>query len=503
MTRVYVELGDSVRTGDVLVQLDNADVADKVRDAKTSLESAELALEQLREPATELELMQAQNNLTNAQESKTDAQEDLEEAYEDGFVAVSDAFTDLPTALTELDDVLFGTDFGQNQWNLDYYISVGQTTTLRSRAYDDFKTAEAAYEANAESYRTTSRLASNEEVADLLEETYVTLQLTADAIKSVNNLIQYYQDEQTSNGRQISSISTTHLSTLSSNSSRVNSHISSIFSVRRSIDTAESDIVSAERTIAERTETLAELQSEPDALDIRGKEITIQEKKNALADAYETYADYRIVALFDGIVTDVDALAGEHVTTAQSLVSLTTEQKRVTISLNEVDISNVSVGQEALITFDAVEDLEILGHVSEVDLVGTVTSGVVTYDVEVMFDEDDERIKPGMTALVDTIVAESSNTFVVQNSAITEQDGQSSITVLERGVPQQYTVTLGVCNDTHCEIYTDLAEGTEVVIKTVAASDDTNESDDESNGRSGFGVPGMGGGPPDGGGPRE
>ncbi|MDD5433706.1 MAG: hypothetical protein PHE77_03610, partial [Candidatus Pacebacteria bacterium] len=56
------------------------------------------------------------------------------------------------------------------------------------------------------------------------------------------------------------------------------------------------------------------------------------------------------------------------------------------ISLNEVDVAKVKIGQRAIITFDAIDELEITGKVEDVDTIGTVSQGVVSYNVKIIFD---------------------------------------------------------------------------------------------------------------------
>jgi len=62
-----------------------------------------------------------------------------------------------------------------------------------------------------------------------------------------------------------------------------------------------------------------------------------------------------------------------------------------------VDIANVSMGQEVVLTLDALNGVEMTGKVEKMDSLGTVASGVVTYNVTIDFDSLDERIKPEMS----------------------------------------------------------------------------------------------------------
>jgi HlyD family secretion protein len=101
------------------------------------------------------------------------------------------------------------------------------------------------------------------------------------------------------------------------------------------------------------------------------------------------------VAPFDGILATFTAKVGE--SSGSSVGTLITEQKVAVISFNEVDAASIKIGQKAKLTLMAITGLTIPGTVVEIDSVGTVSSGVVTYDVKIAFDKDDERVKAGMS----------------------------------------------------------------------------------------------------------
>ena len=136
-------------------------------------------------------------------------------------------------------------------------------------------------------------------------------------------------------------------------------------------------------------------------------------------------ADYTVRAPFDGVIAEFNVKKGDTVSAGSSVGMLVTKQQIATISLNEVDAAKVKVGQKATLIFDAVSDLTITGEVAEVDAVGTVSQGVVSYNVKVVFDVQDERIKPGMTVTANIIISSKPNVLMVKTSAIKNQDGSS------------------------------------------------------------------------------
>jgi HlyD family secretion protein len=168
------------------------------------------------------------------------------------------------------------------------------------------------------------------------------------------------------------------------------------------------------------------------------------------------------------------------------------------VQVNEVDIPNVSIGQRATMTFDAIEGFTATGKVEKVDSLGTITQNVVTYNVTIGFDSLDNRIKPEMSASASIITGVKQDVLIVPNSAVKSQESTSYVEVLNEGtVPQQVNVEVGTANDTETEIVSGVKAGDKVVTQTVSAGSSTNvNTNSNSQRRSSGGFFGLGGGPP-------
>ncbi len=131
-------------------------------------------------------------------------------------------------------------------------------------------------------------------------------------------------------------------------------------------------------------------------------------------------------------------------------------------------------------TFSAIEDLSLTGTVVEVNSVGTVSQGVVSYDVKIVLDAQDDRIKPQMTVSADIAVEQSIDVLTVPNGAIkTDDSGLEYVEVLDftgaldsSGVvsnktPEIKYVVTGLADDTNTEIKSGLDAGVYVVTRTV------------------------------------
>lgn len=489
LTKVNVQVGQKVKAGDLIAQLDSSDAVQAVRDAEVSLETARLSQERLYEPPDDLSLLQSQNFLTQAQEAKLKAEDDLRSAYDDSYNTVSDAFLDFPGVISGLHDVLFLATASSSQANIDYYSDAtlrydDRATTFAQDARDTYDAARTAYDDNFETFKASSRASSEAELESLLDQTYEAAKEISEAIRAANNLIQFYQNTLIVRDQTPKSVSNTQLSSLNGYTGQINSHLSKLLSAKNSFKNSRDAIVGAERTIVERTASLEKLQAAPDPLDVRSQELSVQQRQTALADARAKLADYVVRAPFAGTVVAVNVEKGDAVSSGTAVATLVTDEQIIEITLNEVDVAQVKVGQPATVTFDALPDLTLTGSVAQVDAVGTTSQGVVNYGVQLSLDTQDERVKPGMSVSVAIIIVTKMDVLLVPNAAVKTANGGQYVEVLDEAqitaaaaggvtsavAPQRQTVEIGVANDESTEILSGLAEGQTIVVRTATSS---------------------------------
>jgi RND family efflux transporter MFP subunit len=412
--------------------------------------------------------------------------------------------------MSGLNNILFSYDLSQSQENIDYYNDAvknydKKVTQYRDDAYNLYQTARAAYDKNFADYKAASRSSDNAAIESLINETYDTTKSIAEAVKSANNLIQFYEDQLTSRNLNPKAVADTHLASLNSYTGKTNTHLLNLLTIENTIQADKQAIINADRTISEKQASIAKLQAGTDALDIQTQELNIKQKENALLDAKEKLADYSIHAPFDGIVSKVDIKKGDSASTGTAVATMITEQQIAEVSLNEVDAAKVKVGQKATLTFDAVDNLSITGKVLEIDTIGTVSQGVVSYTVKIGFDTQDQRVKPGMSVSAAIVTDVKADVLAVPNSAVKSQNGQNYVEILNPddqtaiagasqveaiAAPKQQTIEIGLANDTSTEIVSGLKQGDNVVIQTISPTTTTTTSSSSS----GLRIPGLTGG---------
>ncbi len=469
LTYIGVKAGQQVSAGQVLASVDSRDAQRAVRDAQIGLESAQIALEKMRHD-------QETGAVTTA--------DDLTQSYKDAYSRVSDAFLDLPNIIELARGVLYDdtvSPIGGCSPNICEYVELTSQDfrsgflPITARAESDYKLAKDVYDSNFAAYQNVRFDASPEEITAILKTAEKTAQILAQAVKSEQTMLDTlvteikYEADLKLRGGEVPQQVTTYQNNIDSAVSNLNSILLSLGNARRSIESAQTSLEDAALT---------------NPTDIRSQENTVAQRQAALEDAQVNLSDYTVRASFSGVVANSDIKVGDSVSGSTIIATLLTKQSIAEISLNEIDVSKVEVGQKATLTFDAIDSLTIAGEVSEIDTLGTVSQGVVTYDVKIGFDTQDERVKPGMSVSAAIITDAKQDVLMVPNSAIKTTGGISyaevpqdptglsanTAGVVLNPAPKQQSVEVGVANDSMTEITGGLKEGDLVVTRTITSS---------------------------------
>ena len=213
-------------------------------------------------------------------------------------------------------------------------------------------------------------------------------------------------------------------STASGARSSADSSISSLTSSLQSYKNAQTNLANDEQSLA-----LKVAPANPD--DVTVAKSSLDNANANLANAEQNYASRIITAPFDGQIGGLTAQLGQQVSSSDSLGTLITAQRVINVSLNEVDASKVVANDAVQITFNALPGVAIAGHVNFIDPLGTVSQGVVNYNVQVVLDEQNDLIKTGMTAIANIATVDHPNTLMVPNSAIVTSGNQKYVLVAQ------------------------------------------------------------------------
>jgi len=139
----------------------------------------------------------------------------------------------------------------------------------------------------------------------------------------------------------------------------------------------------------------------------------------------------------------------------------------------ETDAAKLAANQTASLTFDAIPNLTISGHVLRVSPNATVVSNVVDYYVSFVLNRTDPRLREGMTANAAVTVAQADNAVRVPNAAVHTTGGATTVTVLTGGQQVSTEVVTGIVGDTYTEIKAGLNQGDVVVLPSLRTTGTT------------------------------
>ena len=229
------------------------------------------------------------------------------------------------------------------------------------------------------------------------------------------------------------------------------------------------EIMLAEAKLADAQRAWEQVKDGPNPDDIAAAQAAVEAAKATLEQVH-------ILAPFAGTITDVNILPGDLVSSDSNAFRIDDlSSVLVDVQVSEVDVNNLKVGQQAQLTFDAVPNKDYNAEVEEIGVVGTSSQGVVNYPVTLKITNPDANLKPGMTAAVNTVIAEHQDVLTVPNQALRATGGQRTVTVLFEGQQIQVPVTVGLTNETMSEVSgSQLQEGDTVLINASAATTNTN-----------------------------
>lgn len=172
----------------------------------------------------------------------------------------------------------------------------------------------------------------------------------------------------------------------------------------------------------EKGQLLAVLTSDSAEQQVKNARLSYNDASSSLSDAYDTLDNYTITAPITGTVLSKTVKAGDKLSKGQSgstAMAIIADMSKVkfTISVDELDISKMEVGQKVTVTADALENQIFEGYIDNVSIVGTTSNGVTTYPITVIIEEYGDLI-PGMNVDASIVVSEAKDALKIPLSAV-------------------------------------------------------------------------------------
>ncbi|HKC19986.1 MAG TPA: biotin/lipoyl-binding protein [Candidatus Dormibacteraeota bacterium] len=472
LTAIDVTVGDHVSAGQTLATIDSSAEQTALDQAQANLATAEANLQSVETPLTQNQITQLQDSVNTAQQTYNDtvAQVNLTNSQDAAQVTADQSQLTLDQSI--LNNSL---TYQQDQQKL----ATDQATlqTAETTFNNDATCKGVAFASYSAQCLTEFTAVSNAQTAVTLDQGKVNTDASAVNLdqSKLNADTTKQQNDKTSG--------------------------------QRSINQAAASLTGAQDQLKTQTE------SKPNQ--IASAKANVLSAQAAVATAQQNLGETTLTAPMDGEVNSINGVVGETVasgggttpeapgsqaplptTTANSafMVIGNVSGLEVVIPFAESDASRLAFNDDAQVTFDAVPNLTISGHVIAVGTAATVTSGVVNYYATVVLNQVDKALKQGMTANATVTVSKSSNALTVPNLAITHSGGQAFVTVYASGQQVATPIDTGVVGDQYTEVVGGLNDGEQVVLPTVRAATGTGTTRGLGGGFGGGGVRVGGGG---------
>jgi HlyD family secretion protein len=452
VAELYVDLGQTVQTGDLLLKLDTAELERARASAQQTLLIQENNLAQLLAPASAADIASADVSVTSAQAALDDllagpTENEIASAEADVRAANADVAA-ASARLNELTEAAGPEEIRAAELELEAAQiaatqAAEQHSTILVTEPNDFLSAETLaeleYAARANAVQANARLAAAQEALAALQ-----------------------------NGDQ--------------NSAAAAQAGLAAAIAQRDLAQAQLDLLLAGASgaqIAAATANLAQAIANRDQL-LRGPseaqivtaEVAVEQARLALAQAENNLARATLAAPFAGTITAITVSQGEQATgVVMELVDNNTLE--VVLNIDEVDMADLALGQPATVTLETWPGVAIPGEVASIAPRATADdSALVTYEVYLTLDESDLPILVGMTANADLVTAQKEAVLLLPNAAINvdRATGTYSVNLVTQNdgsAPPATTetpVTIGLRDGRYTEITSGLEAGDEVMI---------------------------------------
>ena len=459
-----VAAGHTVTAGQVLATIDPAAYQQALDQARSDRQAAEEKLADLMEPATELDIAQADLEVAKAEHSLAQAKQDLIDLRTQDLTDLQNAVRNAQDDITvaERQQTLAAHDnLAKSERDLQYAVGWHQ------RRIADLQKLVAENKANLEQKQeiTTEQEKLAEIQADLAQvsaERQLALQSAAAQVVTARTALAQAQQD-----------------------------LADAKQGGDEIDVARMQLAikEAEVSLAAAKDTRSQLDEGADATELTAAQAAVDKKRLAVQDAEQALAGTQLTAPFAGTILQTHVNAGDNIAANTQILTLANlQQLQVLASVDETTIRRVAAGQPAQITFDALPGQTLAGQVGEVPLQGSLQGGVMVYEVPISVDgAQNLPLLTGMTANVQIQTGQAANALLIPSMALQKVSGMYQVLVADpadpAAEPQAVPVEVGLSDGAYTQIVRGLNDGDQVVVQMSSA--------DSNNAFGGFGGGGF------------
>jgi HlyD family secretion protein len=436
VAKVNVKVGDQVKAGDVLLEIDPATAPANIISAQSDLINTQKSLDDLRNSQT-----------TQAQALK--ALEDAQDAYDNRDLNQS---LKLAQAEVTLVNAQKAVDDAQRVRTNMNYPRANQTTIDGAQAFYDLKEEELKKAKQA--YNNVRDLPADD------PERNMRLLKQTDAQKARDQALATLNWYKGKNSEQDLAEADANLAQAKVQLEQAKLDVENAKGGLR-----EADVELLKAKLADAQRSYDQVKNGPNATDVAALEARI-------AAAQATLDTLKVKAPFDGEVLVLNDMVGDVVNVGEIATMISNRSKLyVEVQVDESDIASVKNGDPADVSVDVLPDATLKGHVSSINPVGSTIANLVKYAVRVDLDDSPQNMLLGSTADVSIQIGTPSEKLVVPINAV--QNDSTGEYVMKQGTdgkPVRVNVTSGEIVGDKVVVSGNLHENDTVIINTLSQS---------------------------------
>lgn len=420
IVKINAAVGDDVKKGDILAELDSSQAFAQLQSAKAALENSQHQYDKLIYGLTK-------EDIKIYQDAVTSAKHDLQAAYDSSLNTLSDAYIKIYNAYTKAASL-------QN----DYFGATDQ---------NGIKVSESRNDINSNMQDIKNELDGDTDTA--LSRMLVVLDNVYNDLKIIR--------EQCDEGIYYSKVSTTDKASLDTQKGYINTALTNVTTSQQDINSYKIALQKAEDNLALKTATPRQEDINIYRSEVDQAQANVNLYQSQLNDAY-------LKSPIDGKITDVNAKTGEVVSASEAIINLLSSAPfQIKVNIYEQDIVNVKLGDPVSIDLVAFPKQTFEGKVIASDPGEKIVDNVVYYEVTIDFPNQPEGIKSGMTADIVIKTNSKENVLRVPKNAIENINGKNMLQVITNNKVEDRQITAGLEGNDYVEVLSGLNEGEEVV----------------------------------------
>ena len=477
VTSVAVEPGDTVKLGQVLATIDDAEAQAQLRTAEAQLAGAQAALDQARAGPSEVQSQRDQLAITQAEQALADARAAVTAAEKQLELDRAATQTTIDDAKTQLanDDEATALAVENAEEKLEVDTKTQNTLVEQAEAEEEAACGGSTADSDDDSVDCTraklaTENAKNTRAAVLLAD--------EQAIETAKQNREATLDR----GRQaVTQAEQARADTLLKGQTAIETS-------KQAVTKAEGDLAAAKLTAEENAhprtpEEIAQAQATVDSA-----QVEVDRARRAVEQTALKAPQAGVVLAVNGEVGEYangqgsgesagadaeggDSAASDAATSAGDgfVVIANLSELAVTAEIPEADAAKLELGQRATISFPAT-GATATGTVTRKNPQSTVSNDVVHYPVTISLETAPPGVGVGATANVSITTGTATGVLKAPTQAITTTGDRSTVTVRRDGVDAVVPVRIGVSGPAETEIISGVSEGDVLVLPTPAAA---------------------------------